>query len=134
MWVNGEVGAVCVKDGAVFSILSFVTSGDRISRIYVIRNPDKLAGIAIRDPGTIERQREAQMQTGESLPSEGLSRNANALRLNAKDETNDASEVRMSRLEGSAAHEFAGASGQLAPRHEASPRIQASHVLAADGE
>lgn len=50
--VNGELGAVGIMDGKIFSILSFVTEGDRIAGIYVIRNPDKLAGIALRDPGT----------------------------------------------------------------------------------
>ena len=43
--VNGELGAVSRMDGQLFSILSFVTDGERICRIYVIRNPDKLAGI-----------------------------------------------------------------------------------------
>ena len=47
--VNGELGAVCTMDGNLFSILSFVTDGERISRIYVIRNPDKLAGVALRE-------------------------------------------------------------------------------------
>jgi len=46
--VNGELGAVCTMHGKLFSILSFVTDGERISRIYVIRNPDKLAGIILR--------------------------------------------------------------------------------------
>jgi RNA polymerase sigma-70 factor (ECF subfamily) len=45
--VNGELGAVCTMDGNLFSILSFVTDGEHISRIYVIRNPDKLAGVAL---------------------------------------------------------------------------------------
>jgi RNA polymerase sigma-70 factor (ECF subfamily) len=48
---KGEVGAVCLKDGQIFSILSFVTSGDRICRIYAIRNPDKRAGVVLRDLG-----------------------------------------------------------------------------------
>ena len=46
--VNGELGAVCTMDGNLFSILSFVTDGEHISRIYVVRNPDKLAGITLR--------------------------------------------------------------------------------------
>lgn len=48
--VNGEIGAVCMKDGEIFSVLSFVTNGDRICRIYVVRNPEKLARVAIREP------------------------------------------------------------------------------------
>ncbi len=47
--VNGELGAVCMSEGHIFSILSFVTDGERISGIYVIRNPDKLAGFALRE-------------------------------------------------------------------------------------
>jgi RNA polymerase sigma-70 factor (ECF subfamily) len=47
--VNGELGAVCTMDGNLFSILSFVTDGERISRIYVIRNPDKLSRVALRE-------------------------------------------------------------------------------------
>ena len=46
--VNGELGAVRTMDGNLFSILEFVTDGEHISRIYVIRNPDKLAGVALR--------------------------------------------------------------------------------------
>ncbi len=46
--VNGELGAVCTMDGNLFSIFSFVTDGERIFRIYVVRNPDKLAGITLR--------------------------------------------------------------------------------------
>jgi hypothetical protein len=47
--VNGELGAVCMSDGHILSILSFVTDGERTSGIHVIRNLDKLAGIALRD-------------------------------------------------------------------------------------
>lgn len=50
--VNGELGAVSMMDGHIHSILSFVTEGERISGIYAIRNPDKLAGIALRNLGT----------------------------------------------------------------------------------
>lgn len=41
--VNGELGAVSVLDGRLFSVLSFRVDVDRIAGIYVIRNPDKLA-------------------------------------------------------------------------------------------
>jgi RNA polymerase sigma-70 factor (ECF subfamily) len=50
--VNGELGAVSMMGDHIHSILSFMTDGDRISGIYTIRNPDKLAGIALRDLGT----------------------------------------------------------------------------------
>jgi len=49
--VNGELGAAVMIDGQLFSILSFVTDGQRICGIYNVRNPDKLAGIALRDLG-----------------------------------------------------------------------------------
>lgn len=49
--VNAEVGAAHVVDGAVVSILAFETDGDRIAGIYVIRNPDKIAGISTRSLG-----------------------------------------------------------------------------------
>ena len=45
--VNGELGAVSTMDGRLFSILSFVTDGERICGIYVIRNPDKLGAITL---------------------------------------------------------------------------------------
>src|SRR5262245_61395876 len=44
--VNGALGAVCTMDGDLFSILWFVTDGEHISRVYVNRNPNKLAGVA----------------------------------------------------------------------------------------
>jgi RNA polymerase sigma-70 factor (ECF subfamily) len=49
VWVNGELGAAGTKDGQVFSVISIVTDGERISGIYTVRNPDKLAGIALPD-------------------------------------------------------------------------------------
>ena len=51
MRINGELGTVNVFEGRVHSILSFETEGDRIAGIYVMRNPDKLAGISLRDLG-----------------------------------------------------------------------------------
>jgi len=47
--VNGELGAVVMMDGRLFSILSFVTDGQRVCGIYNVRNPDKLGGVALRD-------------------------------------------------------------------------------------
>jgi RNA polymerase sigma-70 factor (ECF subfamily) len=49
--VNGELGAVCVYQGSLFSIFSFRITGDRIAGIYVIRNPEKLAGIPVETLG-----------------------------------------------------------------------------------
>jgi len=40
--VNGQPGLVAVVDGAVDSVLSFEVSGDRIHRIWAVRNPEKL--------------------------------------------------------------------------------------------
>lgn len=49
--VNGELGAVHLVDGKLHSVLSFETSGERILGIYVMRNPDKLAGINVSELG-----------------------------------------------------------------------------------
>jgi RNA polymerase sigma-70 factor (ECF subfamily) len=46
--VNGESGAVCTMNGDLFSIFAFVSDGERISRIYNIRNPDKLSKVTLR--------------------------------------------------------------------------------------
>lgn len=43
--INGEMGMLRFVGGALESAQSFVTDGERILRIYVQRNPDKLAGI-----------------------------------------------------------------------------------------
>jgi RNA polymerase sigma-70 factor (ECF subfamily) len=45
--VNGELGAAAITNGEVFSIVAFEIDGERISRIYNIRNPDKLQGITL---------------------------------------------------------------------------------------
>ncbi|MES2384387.1 MAG: RNA polymerase sigma-70 factor [Pseudomonadota bacterium] len=44
--VNGEPGLLRYVDGQLESAQAFVTNGERIVAIYVVRNPDKLAGIA----------------------------------------------------------------------------------------
>ena len=47
--INGEIGAANVFDGKLHSVLSFRIDDDRITGIYVMRNPDKLAGISLDD-------------------------------------------------------------------------------------
>ncbi len=44
--INGEPGLLRYVDGRLESAQAFVTDGERIGAIYVVRNPDKLAGIA----------------------------------------------------------------------------------------
>lgn len=44
--INGEPGVLRYIDGQLESAQSFVTDGERIVAIYVVRNPDKLARIA----------------------------------------------------------------------------------------
>ena len=44
--VNGEPGLLRYVDGQLESAQAFVTDGERIVAIYVVRNPDKLAGVA----------------------------------------------------------------------------------------
>jgi RNA polymerase sigma-70 factor (ECF subfamily) len=43
--VNGEPGVLRYVDGQLESAQAFVTDGERIVAIYVVRNPDKLANI-----------------------------------------------------------------------------------------
>jgi RNA polymerase sigma-70 factor (ECF subfamily) len=45
--INGELGAVNIFQCRLHSVLSFRIDGDRITGIYVVRNPDKLSGIVI---------------------------------------------------------------------------------------
>jgi RNA polymerase sigma factor (sigma-70 family) len=40
--VNGRPGLVAVQDGVIVTVFAFDVAGDRISRIWAIRNPDKL--------------------------------------------------------------------------------------------
>lgn len=40
--VNHRPGLATVQDGAITTVLAFELSGDRISRIWAVRNPDKL--------------------------------------------------------------------------------------------
>lgn len=49
--VNGELGAVCAYGGTSFSVFSFRIAKDGIAGIYVIRNPDKLAGVPVEKLG-----------------------------------------------------------------------------------
>ncbi|MGZ5198312.1 MAG: RNA polymerase sigma-70 factor [Telluria sp.] len=44
--VNGEHGILRLVDGTLESTMAVATDGERISTIYVVRNPDKLARIA----------------------------------------------------------------------------------------
>jgi RNA polymerase sigma-70 factor (ECF subfamily) len=41
--VNGQPGLMLQADGALFGILTLETDGERITALYVLRNPDKLA-------------------------------------------------------------------------------------------
>ncbi|MEV1023080.1 RNA polymerase sigma factor SigJ [Streptomyces sp. NPDC050264] len=40
--VNGRPGLVAEQDGAVVTVLAFEVAGDRITHIWVVRNPEKL--------------------------------------------------------------------------------------------
>ena len=46
--VNGEPGLLRYVGGQLESAQSFVMDGERIVAVYVVRNPDKLAGIALQ--------------------------------------------------------------------------------------
>lgn len=45
--VNGEPGLLRYVDGVIESAQSFVVDGGRIAAAYIVRNPDKLAAIAL---------------------------------------------------------------------------------------
>jgi RNA polymerase sigma-70 factor (TIGR02957 family) len=45
--INGELGAVNLFEGKLHSVISFRIDGERITGIYTMRNPDKLAGIRL---------------------------------------------------------------------------------------
>ena len=45
MWLNGALGARIVLDGETDTVISFVVEDGRISRVYAVRNPHKLARI-----------------------------------------------------------------------------------------
>ncbi|MFD0539544.1 sigma factor-like helix-turn-helix DNA-binding protein [Actinomadura luteofluorescens] len=40
--VNGQPGLVAQQNGAIVTVFAFQIEGDRIQRIWVVRNPDKL--------------------------------------------------------------------------------------------
>lgn len=51
--VNGAPAALVLVDGKLDSVASMDTDGDRVTRIYLVRNPDKLA--ALTEPWTLSR-------------------------------------------------------------------------------
>jgi RNA polymerase sigma-70 factor (ECF subfamily) len=40
--VNGQPGLVARQDGRTVTVFAFDVTGDRITRIWVVRNPEKL--------------------------------------------------------------------------------------------
>jgi hypothetical protein len=40
--VNGRPGLIGQKDGRMVTVLAFSVTGDRITHIWAVRNPDKL--------------------------------------------------------------------------------------------
>ena len=40
--VNGQPGLIAQQDGVTVTVFAFETAGDRITRIWAVRNPDKL--------------------------------------------------------------------------------------------
>lgn len=40
--VNGQPGLIAQQDGIIMTVFAFDVSGGRISRIWVMRNPEKL--------------------------------------------------------------------------------------------
>jgi RNA polymerase sigma-70 factor (ECF subfamily) len=46
LWLNGAVGGRILLDGELNTVISFVVEGSRITRMYAVRNPHKLSGLA----------------------------------------------------------------------------------------
>jgi RNA polymerase sigma factor (sigma-70 family) len=44
--VNGAIGALIIRDGRPFSVMAYTVAGDKIVRIDVVRDPDRVHGIA----------------------------------------------------------------------------------------
>ena len=49
--VNGQPGLVALRDGAIVTVFAFDVAGDRIKRIWAIRNPEKLRPWTGQGPG-----------------------------------------------------------------------------------
>ena len=58
--VNGEPGLLRYVDGQLESAQAVVTDGTRITAIYVVRNPDKLAGLRAAGSGLTRRARQGR--------------------------------------------------------------------------
>ena len=54
--VNGQPGLVVQQAGATVTVLAFTVAGDRITRIWAVRNPDKLRSRQGGCPGHGERE------------------------------------------------------------------------------
>jgi hypothetical protein len=46
--VNGQPGLVAQQEGVTVTVFAFEIAGDRIKRIWVVRNPEKLQSWTIR--------------------------------------------------------------------------------------
>jgi hypothetical protein len=46
--VNGQPGLVAQQDGVTVTVFAFDVAGDRIKRIWAVRNPDKLRPWTVR--------------------------------------------------------------------------------------
>jgi RNA polymerase sigma-70 factor (ECF subfamily) len=53
IWLNGSLGVRIVLDGALDTVVSFVVRAGRITRVYAVRNPHKLA--RLDDPAPVGR-------------------------------------------------------------------------------
>ena len=62
--VNGELGALVFMNGELDQVMSCAIRGDRISALYVVRNPDKLRW-APHPPTGLRRHRIGQRPAGE---------------------------------------------------------------------
>jgi RNA polymerase sigma-70 factor (ECF subfamily) len=49
--VNGQPGLVALRDGVIVTVFAFDVAGDRIKRIWAVRNPEKLRPWTGQGPG-----------------------------------------------------------------------------------
>lgn len=52
LWVNGTLGARLVRAGELDTVVTFAVENEQITRIYAIRNPDKLSRVDAPSPLT----------------------------------------------------------------------------------
>ncbi|WP_105967945.1 RNA polymerase sigma factor SigJ [Streptomyces geranii] len=69
--VNGLPGLVAYQDGTVATVFAFEIAGDRISRIWAVRNPQKLRPWLTGEPGRTEDPTDGATDNSTGGPTDG---------------------------------------------------------------